>query len=108
MFQEDFIQVLTGNRSQNERMMDIADAPFTQVSDEEKSSFAGRIKEVGSYRGYKPRQFWVSRCTVERRYFMLTEVSWVRRSTMAFATRSSTTIVRCQLSARSSTDLEFV
>ena len=47
-------------------MMDIADVPFTQVSDEEKSSFAGKIKEVGSYRGYKPRQFWVSRCTAER------------------------------------------
>ena len=45
---------------QNDRMMDIADIPFSQVSESEKASFTGKIREVGSYRGYKPRQFWVS------------------------------------------------
>lgn len=45
---------------QNDRMSDIADIPLSHVSDEEKANFVGKIKEVGSYRGYKPRQFWVS------------------------------------------------
>ena len=45
---------------QNNRMMDIADIPFSQVSESEKANFTGKIREVGSYRGYKPRQFWVS------------------------------------------------
>ena len=45
-------------------MIDIADVPFTQVSEEEKQTFRGKIKEVGSYRGYKPREFWVSQYTV--------------------------------------------
>ncbi|KAI1787058.1 Clavaminate synthase-like protein [Ganoderma leucocontextum] len=44
--------------AENERMVDIADVPFTQVSEEEQKSFTGKIKEAGSYRGYKPRQFW--------------------------------------------------
>ena len=44
---------------QNERMVDIADIPFSQVSDDDKRQFASKIKETGSYRGFKPRQFWV-------------------------------------------------
>ncbi|PIL28642.1 hypothetical protein GSI_08684 [Ganoderma sinense ZZ0214-1] len=44
--------------AENERMMDIANVAFTQVSEEEKTSLASKIKEVGSYRGYKLRQFW--------------------------------------------------
>ncbi len=40
-------------------MIDIADVPFTQVPEEEQKQFTSKIKEVGSYRGYKPRQFWV-------------------------------------------------
>ena len=44
---------------QNDRMVDIADIPFTQVSGEEKQQFASKIKETGTYRGFKPREFWV-------------------------------------------------
>ncbi|KAI0708359.1 Clavaminate synthase-like protein [Earliella scabrosa] len=44
--------------AENERMVDIADVPFTQVPDEELKQFTSKIKEVGSYRGYKPREFW--------------------------------------------------
>ena len=52
---------------QNDRMCDIANIPFSQVSEEEKRAFTGKIKEVGSYRGYKPRQFWVYAFLVETR-----------------------------------------
>ncbi|KAM5546255.1 hypothetical protein V8D89_000381 [Ganoderma adspersum] len=45
--------------AQNGRMVDIADVPFTQVSEEEKQQFTSKIKETGSYRGFKPREFWV-------------------------------------------------
>ncbi|KAI0630153.1 Clavaminate synthase-like protein [Trametes polyzona] len=45
-------------QEQNDRMIDIADIPFTQVSEEEQKQFVSKIKEVGSYRGYKPRQYW--------------------------------------------------
>ena len=41
-------------------MIDIADVPFMQVPEEEQKQFTSKIKEVGSYRGYKHRQFWVS------------------------------------------------
>ncbi|KAJ7820017.1 Clavaminate synthase-like protein [Mycena olivaceomarginata] len=44
--------------AQTERMFDIADIPFSGVSDEEKSSYSGKMKETGSYQGYKPRQYW--------------------------------------------------
>ncbi|PIL28641.1 hypothetical protein GSI_08683 [Ganoderma sinense ZZ0214-1] len=47
------------SQAQNDRMVDIADVPFTQVSEEEKQHFASKIKETGSYRGFKPREFWV-------------------------------------------------
>ena len=41
-------------------MTDIADIAFAQVSEEEKKRFEGKIKEEGSWMGYKLRQFWVS------------------------------------------------
>ncbi|KAF8646663.1 hypothetical protein AX16_007161 [Volvariella volvacea WC 439] len=43
---------------QTARMFDIADVPFAHVSEEEKSVYAGKMKETGSYQGYKPRQYW--------------------------------------------------
>ncbi|KAJ7826494.1 Clavaminate synthase-like protein [Mycena olivaceomarginata] len=46
--------------AQTERMFDIADIPFSGVSDEEKSLYRGKMKETGSFQGYKPRQYWVS------------------------------------------------
>lgn len=42
-----------------DRMIDIADVPFSQVSDEEKEKYVAQIKQTGSYQGYKPRQYWV-------------------------------------------------
>ncbi|KAJ7450797.1 hypothetical protein FB451DRAFT_715989 [Mycena latifolia] len=44
--------------AQTERMFDIADVPFSCVGSDEKQLYAGRMKEVGSYQGYKPRQYW--------------------------------------------------
>ncbi len=45
---------------QNDRIFDIADVAFSQVSDEEKKQHAGNIMETGLYSGYKLRQYWVS------------------------------------------------
>ncbi|TBU57582.1 Clavaminate synthase-like protein [Dichomitus squalens] len=45
-------------QAQNDRMVDIADIPFSQVSEDDKRQYASKIKETGSYRGFKPRQFW--------------------------------------------------
>lgn len=42
-----------------ERMFDIADVPFSQVSDEEKEKYVAQTKQTGSYQGYKLRQYWV-------------------------------------------------
>ena len=58
--------------SQNDRMFDIADVPFSQVSEDEKRKFSNEIKSTGSYRGYKPRQFWVRsllRCRMATRSY---------------------------------------
>ncbi|KAJ7059259.1 Clavaminate synthase-like protein [Mycena amicta] len=40
------------------RMFDIADITFSAVDPEEKQVYEGKMKEVGSYQGYKPRQYW--------------------------------------------------
>ncbi|EED80261.1 predicted protein [Postia placenta Mad-698-R] len=45
-------------QAQNERIFDIGDVPFTQVSDEEKRAYQSKIRETGSYQGYKFRQYW--------------------------------------------------
>ncbi|KAI0767727.1 Clavaminate synthase-like protein [Fomes fomentarius] len=44
--------------AQTERIFDIADVPFAQVPEDEKKQFAGDIKQTGSYRGYKLRNYW--------------------------------------------------
>ena len=44
---------------QTARMFDIADVPFSAVSDSEKQIYAGTMKQTGSYQGYKLRQYWV-------------------------------------------------
>ncbi|EPT02050.1 hypothetical protein FOMPIDRAFT_1119271 [Fomitopsis schrenkii] len=44
--------------AQNERIFDIADVPFSEVSEEEKKVYTGNIKATGSYQGYKLRQYW--------------------------------------------------
>ncbi|KZS93500.1 Clavaminate synthase-like protein [Sistotremastrum niveocremeum HHB9708] len=43
---------------QTDRIFDIADVPFARVAPEEKQQYAGKMKEVGSYQGYKPRSYW--------------------------------------------------
>ena len=69
-------------------MTDIADVPFAQVSEEEKKMFDGKIRQEGSWMGYKLRQFWVSRYTFDRaRLVLIDGMLCVRPSTMAFATR---------------------
>ncbi|KAH9944884.1 Clavaminate synthase-like protein [Amylocystis lapponica] len=45
-------------QAQNERMFDIADVPFTHVSDAEKSFYGDNIKANATYQGYKQRQVW--------------------------------------------------
>ena len=45
---------------QTDRIFDIADVPFTGVSDEEKQLYAAAIKETGSYLGYKFPGYFVS------------------------------------------------
>ncbi|CCM06178.1 uncharacterized protein FIBRA_08420 [Fibroporia radiculosa] len=46
------------SQSQTDRIFDIADVPFSLVSNEEKQTYAGNIKATGSYQGYKLRQYW--------------------------------------------------
>ncbi|KAG2040734.1 hypothetical protein BDR03DRAFT_1029402 [Suillus americanus] len=45
-------------QDQTDRMFDIADLPFSAVSDSEKEMYAGTMKQSGSYQGYKLRQYW--------------------------------------------------
>ncbi|KAI0321759.1 hypothetical protein OF83DRAFT_1097876 [Amylostereum chailletii] len=40
-------------------MLDIGSIAFDEVSDEEKRQFEARIKETGTYLGYKLPQYWV-------------------------------------------------
>jgi hypothetical protein len=42
------------------RMFDLSNYAVENVSDEEKQKYVGNMRETGSYRGYKPRKFWVS------------------------------------------------
>jgi isopenicillin N synthase-like dioxygenase len=43
---------------ETERMFDIGDSAFTQVSEEEKQQYVAMMKQTGSWQGYKPRQYW--------------------------------------------------
>lgn len=45
-------------QAQTDRIFDIGDALFTQVSEEEKMQHAAKMAEEGSKIGYKPRQLW--------------------------------------------------
>ncbi|KAI0922582.1 hypothetical protein AcW1_002811 [Taiwanofungus camphoratus] len=45
-------------QAQNDRIFDVADVPFSQVDDEEKTVFAGDFKTTGIYQGYKSRGKW--------------------------------------------------
>ncbi|CAL1710347.1 unnamed protein product [Somion occarium] len=43
---------------QNDRIFDIADVPFAQVSDEEKRKYEAKMLEEGTFQGYKLRRYW--------------------------------------------------
>jgi isopenicillin N synthase-like dioxygenase len=58
------VYIVNGISSQTNRIFDIADLPFTAVSDSEKQIYAGTMKQSGSYQGYKLRQYWVRDCRV--------------------------------------------
>ncbi|KAI0634446.1 Clavaminate synthase-like protein [Trametes polyzona] len=45
-------------QAENDRIFDIANIPFTQVSEEEMKRYTSDIKGTGSYRGFKPRKVW--------------------------------------------------
>ncbi|PIL28759.1 hypothetical protein GSI_08803 [Ganoderma sinense ZZ0214-1] len=45
-------------QTQNDRMFDIADAPFSQVSEDEKKRFQTKTQETGTAEGYKMRRVW--------------------------------------------------
>ena len=61
--------------SQNERIFDIADAPFALVSEEEKQKYQGRMLETGSYQGYKLRQYLVGDNVPSDQFCFLTHSS---------------------------------
>ncbi|KAK0474634.1 Clavaminate synthase-like protein, partial [Armillaria novae-zelandiae] len=44
--------------SKNQQIFDIADIPFSAVSDEEKQQYEAKIIQTGSYQGYKLQQYW--------------------------------------------------
>lgn len=41
-------------------MFNLSNYASENVSDEEKQKYDGRMRETGTYRGYKLRQFWVT------------------------------------------------
>ncbi|KAF9011700.1 Clavaminate synthase-like protein [Cyathus striatus] len=61
LFNHGFFYIINhGYKSeQTARMLDIADIPFSQTSDEEKNTYLAKIKDTGSYQGYKLRQYWL-------------------------------------------------
>ena len=74
---------------QNNRVFDIADAAFSQVSDEEKLRFVGDVAKTGTYEGYKLQNYWVNSIV-----FLWSEaINWpyhlLSISIMAFKTRLS-------------------
>ena len=50
-------------QEETDRMFDIANVPFSQVSDEKKQAYLGKIKETGTFQGYKLRNYWVTYLT---------------------------------------------
>ena len=42
-------------------MVDIADSPFSAVPEDEQAQFVSNPRELGEWKGYKPRGYWVRR-----------------------------------------------
>ena len=55
----DVILRSTCPKIQNQRILDIADIPFTQVGEDEKGKHESKTAETGIFRGYKPRKYLV-------------------------------------------------
>ena len=75
-------------------MVDIANVPFDQVPEEEQRQYTSKIKEIGSFRGYKHRQFWASILSLPLLSFVSQLSCHSRQSTTELETRLSTTTVR--------------
>ncbi|ETW75309.1 hypothetical protein HETIRDRAFT_331093 [Heterobasidion irregulare TC 32-1] len=62
MHKQGFLYVVNHGleKQQAERIFDIAAVPFLQVQPEEKKLYEAKIKETGTFMGYKPLQYWVS------------------------------------------------
>ncbi|THH32867.1 hypothetical protein EUX98_g1352 [Antrodiella citrinella] len=60
MRQQGFFYVINHGYTpaQTERMFDVANVAFANVTDEEKQKYNGKMLETGSYQGYKLRQYW--------------------------------------------------
>ncbi|PIL28646.1 hypothetical protein GSI_08688 [Ganoderma sinense ZZ0214-1] len=46
-------------QTQNDRMVDIADVPFSEVPEDEQHRLLSKVRELREWKRYKPRQFWV-------------------------------------------------
>jgi isopenicillin N synthase-like dioxygenase len=51
---------------QTKRIFDIANLPFEHVGESEKHKYHAAIKSDGSFRGYKPREFFVCPVSIMR------------------------------------------
>lgn len=69
-------------QEETDRMFDIADVPFAQVSDEEKQAYLGKIKETGSFQGYKLRNYWVRVTFIAKLRLLMLCFTIFRLSTM--------------------------
>ena len=49
-------------------MFDIANVPFDNVPDAEKKTYEGKMLQVGSYQGYKLRNYWVFSSRLQSAY----------------------------------------
>ncbi|KAI0321761.1 hypothetical protein OF83DRAFT_1080719 [Amylostereum chailletii] len=60
MHKQGFFYVVNHGLSQatNDRMLDIGSIAFDEVGDEEKRQYEAKIKETGTYLGYKLPQYW--------------------------------------------------
>lgn len=72
------------------RIFDIADIPFSGVAHEEKIQYEGKMKQTGSYQGYKLRQYWVISFQVCPKGTLIIASTL----TMVSTTKSKTTTVR--------------
>ena len=64
--------------SQTDRIFDIANASFAGMTDADKTQFASRIEQDGSYQGYKAPQYWVSILGSSRHVILIIMIFWTQ------------------------------